>query len=380
MPGVTDVDEMIRQFRAFAASCRPRAPLYARLADGVAEHPEVAELMLAAPPEQHNPTLLMAAMHDLVLRGVSSDLALFYPNIVGHPEDASGAHGAADSDADPVPVFCRVASEYADELREMIAHRRTQTNEIGRCATLLPVFGELAAARGSLAMVDVGTSAGLNQLLTRFAYRYDPGGEVGPESPVTLVCNTRGPVPVPEKIPPVAATVGLDSSPIDVDDDDAVRWLEACVWPDQADRFARLKAAVAMARAHPPTIRVGDAVEGVIGAIESVAAAGHPVITTTWVLNYLGESAQRAFVTALDGYGSDHDLSWVVAESPLLTPGLPTTTAAVGAVDPPVDATVVSLVSWRAGVRRVTRLGVTHPHGYWLHWQAPTDEASRPPW
>ena len=34
----------------------------------------------------------------------------------------------------------------------------------------------------------------------------------------------------------------------DITDDDEARWLEACVWPDQTDRFERLKATIEMAR------------------------------------------------------------------------------------------------------------------------------------
>lgn len=374
---MADLDQLTAMFRAFAQSCMPRAPLYARLAAGVADDPELVALMLAAPREQHNPTLLLCAVHDLVLRGVSTELAAFYPNITAEP--ATG---------DPVPALRNVLHEHADELREMLATRRTQTNEIGRCATLLPVLGRLARARGPLSMVDVGTSAGLNQRLASYSYRYEPDGgrdgeardvpvpvAVGSPSPVTLVCGTRGPVPVPSEIPSLAATVGLDSAPIDVRDQAAVRWLEACVWPDQADRFARLQAAVAIARDDPPTIRVGDAVAGVVAAIESVDGLGHPVVTTTWVMNYLAEAERSAFVAALDGYGQTRELSWITAESPALTSGLP-----ASAATPDEHDTVVSLTGWRLGERYVSRLGVAHPHGYWLHWQAPTDGANRPPW
>lgn len=112
----------------------------------------------------------------------------------------------------------------------------------------------------ALARLDVGTSAGLTLLLDRYAYRYEPGGAIGQPSSVELTCGTRGPVPLPSAVPVFADAVGLDSDPIDVTDDDAVRWLEACVWPDQADRFARLRAAIAIGRRQPPHLVRGDAV------------------------------------------------------------------------------------------------------------------------
>ncbi|HEX2705169.1 MAG TPA: DUF2332 family protein, partial [Candidatus Lustribacter sp.] len=171
-------------------------------------------------------------------------------------------------------------------------------------------------------------------------------------------------VPVPARLPPRASGIGLDLAPIDVHDDEAVRWLEACVWPDQGERFQRLVAAVALARATPPDVRRGDAVEHVAALVREAARSGHPVLTTTWVLNYLGPAGQAGFVAELDRVGAELDLSWVIAESPAQSPALPVPTTAT-----PEELTVLSLVRWRDGARTVERLGTTHPHGFWLHWE-----------
>ena len=150
-------------------------------------------------------------------------------------------------------------------------------------------------------------------------------------------------------------------SPIDVRDDEAVRWLEACVWPDQAGRFERLVAAIAIARESPPDIRQGDAVANVGALIDEQSEHGHPLITTSWILNYLPEDGQRSFVAELDKASTRHDLSWVVAESPAQTPGLP--------IPGDEQITVISLVTWRNGKRVVRRLAIAHPHGSWLNWE-----------
>ena len=360
---MADLSELLDRFAAFSRTCLPRAPLYSRIGAGIAGDPDVAGLMLAAPAEQHNPALLCNVVHDLVLRGVAPDLARFYPNLTATP--ATG---------DPYPAFRRAAVDHADEVRAMLATHHTQTNEVGRCAVLLPVLGLVADDCGPLAHLDVGTSAGLTMCFDRYHYRYEPGGPVGRDAAVELTCGLRGDVPIPADIPPVARRLGLDSMPIDVTDDDAVRWLEACVWPDQADRFARLRAAIAVARADPPPVRRGDAVADVAVAIADVASGAHPVVTTTWVLSYLTVDGQRAFVAELDRVGAERDLSWIVAESPAQAPGLPIPTTAE-----PEQRTAIALVTWRDGRRRVDRLGTCHPHGYWLHWGAPTAVASRPP-
>jgi hypothetical protein len=179
-----------------------------------------------------------------------------------------------------------------------------------------------------------------------------------------LHCATRGDVPVPGTMPPVIYSIGLDRSPIDVMDDDAVRWLEACVWPDQADRFDRLVAAIALARQHPPFIVQDDAVAGLEGVVRTAAAVGHPVVTNSWVLNYLPHEARLRYVAELDRLGAAAELSWVIAESPAQTPGLPVPTTQAAE-----ELTVLTMVRWRQGVRHVRRLATTHPHGFWLRWE-----------
>ncbi|MFZ4718975.1 MAG: DUF2332 domain-containing protein [Ilumatobacteraceae bacterium] len=356
------IDELAQRFRDFSGvSTATRAPLYSRLSAAAAEDRDILALLHHAPETQQLPVLLFAAVHFLLLHGDGPELAAFYPNLsTDVPDD------------DPVPAFRRFVLGHADALGPVIATHNTQTNEVGRCAQFLPALGMLADEVGPLAHVDVGTSAGLNLLLPRYSYEFLPGGRVEPTagtSTVHLRCETRGDVPVPAMMPAIARSVGLDLAPIDVLDDDAVRWLEACVWPDQADRFARLVAAIGMAREEVPDVRAGDAV-GDLAAVVTDATSGlgtgvHPVVTNSWVLNYLPHETRTAYVAALDAIGSQRDLSWVIAEAPDQTPGLPVPTT-----DPPESITVLSLVRWRDGERITQRLGTTHPHGYWLRWEA----------
>ena len=134
------------------------------------------------------------------------------------------------------------------------------------------------------------------------------------------------------------------------------------MWPDMTERFHRLVAAVELARTARPVVEQGDAVADVGPLVARARAAGHPVVTTSWVLNYLSPDRQGAFVDELDRV-ADGDLTWVVAESPAETPALPVPTTT-----PREVLTVVSIVRWRDGHRTVQRVGSAHPHGYWLQW------------
>lgn len=348
-----ELERYQRMFVDFATTTASRAPLYSELARGIAADAELSGTLGHAPPTQRQPVLLFACVHALLLANPDDELAEWYPNLAPAPR--------AD---DPLPPFRRFCRRNREPLAQLLARRSTQTNEIGRCALFLPVFGRLAAECGPLAHVDVGTSAGLNLLLPRYGYRYEPGGDVGPPDGVVLNCGTRGSVPVPDRMPDVTAAVGLDRAPIAIDDDDQARWLEACVWPDQRDRFERLRAALALARSTGVDVRRGDAVTDTPAVVDAVAGDGHPVITNSWVLNYFTKEARVAYFEMLHHLGRERDLSWVYVESPAQVDGLPVPDLA----DPP-ELTVLSLVRWRDGDRSIEHLATCHPHGYWMHWR-----------
>ncbi len=350
------VDDLCRRFRDTASTAFRGVPLYMRLSTAIGNDPAVARLLLHAPPGQRLPVLLFACVHWMLISEPGHDLRRYYPNLV------------ADADTtDPYPAFRNFCAHHEPRLAGLLATRSTQTNEIGRCSLLLPALGIVhQEVDTELALLDVGASAGLNLLLDRYEYRYDPGGTVGGPATVVLECGTRGPLPLPRSIPPITARLGLDLAPVDVADTAATNWLEACVWPDQIARFQRLSAALDVARSHPVEVREGDAVADLAAAICELAEHGHPVVITTWVLNYVTTDERRQFVAVLDEIGRDLDLSWIVAESPALTDGLPLEVSRTTA-----ELTQLALVRWRGGHRTVDVLADAHPHGAWLQWHTP---------
>ena len=360
--GVEDATdaELSRHFAHFAATSQPRAPLYAALAAGISRDRELFRLLLHAPVTQRMPVLLFAAVHDLLLDDPTDPLARWYPNLTSDHR--------SPSDRSLMPTFRRFVHDHADRVQRLLATRTTQTNEVGRCSFLLPAFGMLADEVGALGHLDVGASGGLNLLLDRFRYRFvDQAGAwsvVGDDSTVVLECSTTGAVPIPSTMPTIASRCGVDRSPVDVTDDGEARWLEACVWPDQADRFRRLVEAIGIARSAPPELLAGDAVTSLAPAVERIASGAHPVVTNSWVLNYLTPDERVAYLAELERIGAERDLSWIYAEAPALVPELPNEP---DPKDP--HRTVLSMVRWRNGRRSVDHLATCHPHGFWIHWR-----------
>jgi hypothetical protein len=352
---VSTIGDCQRLFADFASQITD-APLYADLAAGIAADPQLAGLLLTAPPPQRLPVLLFASVHWLLLAEPMAPLARFYPNLA--VREALAPEGAIDAFRD----FCL---DHADELAELLATRRTQTNEIGRTALFVPALSGLADDHGPLAHVDVGASAGLNLLISYYDFVYDPGGSLRAGSSVTITCGTRGAVPVPAAHPPIAAAIGVDANPVDVRDPRQARWLEACVWPDHVDRFQRLVMAIEIAKDVGVDVRRGDAVAFVAALVEEANSSGHPTVTTSWVMNYVPPDARFAFLSELERVAGTRDLSWLYAESPALCPDLP-------GMPPPrrgtKQPTAVVLVRWRGGHLDAHHLADAHPHGRWLHW------------
>lgn len=217
---------------------------------------------------------------------------------------------------------------------------------------MLPVLGLLPPP---LALIEVGASAGLNLLLDRYAYDYGEAGVLGdPASPVVIPCVLRNEVPLPDRVPEVVWRHGIDLEPIDVRDDDAVRWLESCVFVDHADRLGRLRAAIELARVDPPVITRGDLVEEITGVVARAPADATVVVFHSAVLAYLEEERRREFGRVL----ADLGVVWISNEGPSVVRGLK------DALDRPLPQEVCFVLG-RDGREP---LAFTHHHGRWIEW------------
>jgi len=352
-------DDLAENFDRFAKTMGRDLPLYGRLSAGAAEDRPVRELLLEAPPQQRLPVLLFAAVHFLLLGGTDHRLTRWYPTL----------GDTSEADGDPYPDFRDFVLDRRTEVIELLATRNTQTNEIGRCSVLRPAWAVATAdVVAPLGLIEVGASAGLNLLLDRWAYDFTPEGPRSgdPSREVLVTAQSRG-NPIPELGTLVLASrVGIDVQPVQVVDDEAVRWLLACVWPDQLPRFRRLQSAVDVARTDPPVLLTGDAVEALPPIALAVPADQHLAVQNSWALNYLTPESRQQFLGVLDELGAVRDLSWVSAEGPDFAPGLPFPPRPDGITKD--LGTVTVLTTWRNGCKASRRLADSHPHGTWVHW------------
>ncbi|MFG3229171.1 DUF2332 domain-containing protein [Kitasatospora sp. NPDC048194] len=269
-------------YLAFAErEARGNSAVYQELAERVAGDAGLLGLLAELPPAKRQPNLLFGAVRHL-----------------GGPV------------AEGWPAFRDWVAAHWEQVSATMRERLTQTNEAGRCATLLPL---LASLPQPLALIEVGASAGLCLYPDRYRYRYVPGGgsggvvaEFGAEgSPVTLECTVDGPVPMMEslrdRLPRVVWRAGIDLNPLDVRAEEDVRWLESLVWPEQTHRLERLRGAVRIARTEPPLLVRGDLNATVGDLVAQVPAGATPVVFHSAVLAYASPEARAEFATTVRG-------------------------------------------------------------------------------
>lgn len=298
------------------------APLYDVLCRGVAEDPAVIGLLDTLPPIKRQPNLLLAGTR--FLGGPIEDYASFRTWVISN----------------------------WSELSALMLVRRTQTNEAGRCATLLPI---LAALPQPLTLIEVGASAGLCLYPDRYGYRYDDGTTLAAGgASVLLECHTFGDVPLPMRLPQVAGRFGVDLNPLDVTNEDDLRWLEMLVWPGQQHRVARLRAAAQIASAEPPTIVAGDLNDKVADLAASAPSGSTAVVFHTAVLVYLSQQERSRFAATM----SQVPAHWISNEAEFVFPDITERVSTRPAV--PESSFLMAL----DGVPKA----YTGPHGQFLHW------------
>jgi hypothetical protein len=353
-------NEWRERLRRFAeAECRGLSRLYEVVSLGSADDGELVEWIASVAGPRADPTTLLAAVHDRLLAGANGGgLAAFYPNLTAQPAAPDAAY----------PAFRAFVMAHRDALAQLLAERTTQTNEVNRCSYLLPAF-VFAGVRTNrpLAIIDVGASAGLNLLFDRYAYDYGDGARAGdPSSAVRVTTQLRGVRPRLAPLPAIANRCGVDLSPVALDDADATRWLEACVWPEHVERFERLRAALAVARDAKPRVVAGNAVELLPALVAQVDRNAAIVVVNTNVMVYFSKNECVEYGRVLRDSASQRELFWIANEHPALLrwAGFAKPIAA------PSDTASLplSITHFHQGARDEFVVADVGAHGRWLDW------------
>lgn len=288
------------------------------------------------------PLRVAGALHAMALDGSDPALAALYPPRAEHFDPQRGPAAVVNalrSQRERVADYLRVAP---------------QTNEIGRSAVLLGGFAEVARRTGlPLATLEIGASAGLNQLWHRFRYELDATRWGDATSPVTVRSQWQGALPALPSHIEIASQAACDVAPIDLARPEAALRLMSYVWADQRERLDRLRAAITLARAREVRVESADALAWVLRELAKPRPGQATVLYHSMMWQYMPAPTRAALRDAIADAGAR-----ATAAAPLAWLSL----------EPP-DAGVVfdlRVTLWPGGESR--RVATSHPHGREVTW------------
>lgn len=247
----------------------------------------------------------LAAVHRVVLRGDAPDLALRYPS-------AGGDGGRID-----LADFLAVVDTFRDEVSDALG-RTVQTNEVGRCTSLLPAFAEVARRHPMpLATLEIGASGGLISNWDRYGYNCFGSSAGDPLSVLQFTDNWDDHFDL-SGITTVQTRRACDIAPLDVSDPEAQLRLLSFVWPDQQRRFDNLRAALMIAKDHPVRVDRGDAGDWLAEMLTRRAAGTTTIVFHSIVWQYLPRATKERVRDVLrsegEGASAERPIAWVRLE------------------------------------------------------------------
>ncbi|KUL33912.1 hypothetical protein ADL22_31835 [Streptomyces sp. NRRL F-4489] len=395
---VSSPQEVAERYREFSwHQARGRSDAHAELAARISADAEFCDLLAGSLPAgaKQQPALLLAAVR--YLDGPHAELG----------PRGEAAYGR----------WREWAIRHWDEVRAVVLRRTARPDEPARCAALLPL---LARMPRPLALLEVGSSAGLCLYPDRYRYLYEYGGhreegrsdsghgegrpyadpqgghsdagrsdaghwdashryadggvreEGGAgDSPVAFTCRTSGAAPwggdgaavLPGGLPEIVWRGGIGPDPLDpVAAPDDLRWLRALVRPGDEAGAARLSAAVEAVRTAPrPHLVRGDLLDALPGLAARVPAGAALVVFHSAALGALPPARREEFARLVRSLLGERDGGghWISHEADGVLPGIAAPADRLPQPEGPMPLTLA--LDGRP-------VAVTDPYGRRVHW------------
>ncbi|PUB12063.1 DUF2332 domain-containing protein [Yoonia sediminilitoris] len=286
------------------------------------------------PRAQSVPLRLAGALHALRLNGHDSLTRVYPPHVT--------------DDNSLWSVVCDALRQEATFIGTWI-DSAPQTNEVRRSAPLI-ALGHWLAGRYDMPLrtSELGASGGLNLHWDRYALEIGDHSFGAGDPAMTLRPEWRGPLP-PQTAPNVVARAGVDLNPLDPSDPaDALR-LQAYLWPDQPERLALTRAAIAAAMTQ---IDQGDAIDWLAGRLTHTPNTVH-LIYSTIAWQYFPVEKQKIGAGMIDAAGAKatmaHPMAWFSMEN-----------------DGGTNGAALTVRLWPGN--HTVKLGRADFHGRWVDW------------
>lgn len=298
------LEKLSKRFKKFAEQeCKGSSSLYEHLAMCISADLELLQLSAHAREGQPVPNLLFGAVHYLLLGGISHQLSEYYATIVENPRDPFQAfHDFKD--------FC---IRYRSEIISILKNKLVQTNEVRRCAYLYPSFCQIyKIAQKSLALIEIGTSAGLQLLWDKYSYSYNDKSNMygNQESELELSTEIRGKnIPLMlDHSPPVTSRIGLDLNINNLSNREDYLWLKALIWPEHQERIFQFEQAASYLKGQALELIEGDGVSLLPEIASEIPTDSSICVFHTHVANQLPREAKMLLLNHIKDIGSKREI------------------------------------------------------------------------
>ncbi|SFM34671.1 hypothetical protein SAMN04487943_11456 [Gracilibacillus orientalis] len=298
-----NINHLSERFKSFAIKeCKGSSQLYEHLSIEISKDKNLIELTMQTRESQPIPNLLLGAVHYLLLNGKDHKLKKFYPSLVENPRNI-------EESFDYFKDFCY---QFKDEIIPILKNKIVQTNEVGRCSYLYPTFCYISnIVQKPLALIEIGTSAGLQLFWDKYSYSYGTNEIYGDKnSGVHITAEIKGENSpfLQEKNPSIASRVGVDLNIMDVTDDEDNLWLQALIWPNHHKRRELFNKAVDYVRKNQLTLIKGDGV-ALLSELSKQIPKDHSIcVFHTHVANQMPSEVKKRLLEQVKSIGTDREI------------------------------------------------------------------------
>ncbi len=285
-----NLDAIADHFRLF--SNIQSSPIYAALAGFVATQPQILQAINIVPVKNSPRTVLFAAVHALLLKGIQHPLADFYPTLNG--KKTLNDENRSELCADFLDFFTR----YQAELKPYFL-KTTQTNEPKRSAALLPAFSEIIKREknNTFSLIEIGTSAGFLLNVDKYSYKLNDFllGDVGQHEPFSTEWRGNLPTNLKNSFIHIENKIGIDINPLNIEDPELRLWLKALIWPESVNRLKTFDVACQIFEENKDNITMlKGTLDDYVDQILSICSKSHILcFLAVWVLYQLSEDEKR---------------------------------------------------------------------------------------
>jgi hypothetical protein len=155
-------------------------------------------------------------------------------------------------------------------------------------------------------------------------------------------------------MPTVSLRIGLDLHPININNADALLWLRALIWPEHAERAARLQSALDVVKQHRPLVMAGDALKLLPMIMANVPFDMTLCVFHSFTLNQFSADERKRFAAVLIEASKHREIFRVSYE----------------ALTPPERDPLLDLFLYVQGTEMRQQVAKASDHGNWLEWLA----------